>query len=435
MHDVLDPRDLVPDEAEQLLSAGYPAADLLVQARAAAAAGDLAALAEVSDQLDSLAPSIEYDEPSDLETLDRLLPEHPPTAPAGNLQDRIKGAWLGRCVANTMGKPVEGLSRAEVYSYLSAAKAWPLSGFVPLLQPLPDDVSHLHESAAEASEGNFDAIPRDDDIDWTILSLFMLESHGTALRTDDIARHWLDRIPFTQTYTAERAAYRNLIEGLRPPRTATSRNPYREWIGALIRMDAYGYVNPGDPVAAARMALTDAVLSHTANGVYGATWAAALVAEALVVDKPADALRTALSVVPAASRLAVSQAALLDIFHQGGTAAEASDWIDTELGHYNWVHTLNNAAIISAALLWGEDDFVRTVGLAVGAGRDTDSTAATVGSVFGALHGSAAIPERLVRPSGGVIRSAVRGFDRITVDELAARTNAVRLALAEGNRS
>jgi hypothetical protein len=33
VHNALDPRDLVPDEAEQLLSAGYPAADLLERAR------------------------------------------------------------------------------------------------------------------------------------------------------------------------------------------------------------------------------------------------------------------------------------------------------------------------------------------------------------------------------------------------------------------
>jgi ADP-ribosylglycohydrolase len=239
-------------------------------------------------------------------------------------------------------------------------------------------------------------------------------------------------MPFTQTYTAERVAYRNLVGGLKPPNTATNRNPYREWIGALIRMDAYGYVNPGDPTTAARMARTDAVLSHTANGIYGAQWAAALVAQALVADTVADALRTALSVVPPRSRMAESQQKLLDLSEAGATAAEALDWIDHKLD-YNWVHTLNNAAIISAGLLWGEGDYVRTLGLVVGAGRDTDSNGATAGSVFGALHGSAAIPAELVAPGNGIVRSAVRGFDRITIDELVTRTEAVRQELQSGN--
>ncbi|MFT2526082.1 ADP-ribosylglycohydrolase family protein, partial [Escherichia coli] len=82
-----------------------------------------------------------------------------------------------------------------------------------------------------------------------------IERYGRGLTTDDIAVEWLDRIPFTQTFTAERAAYRNLVHGLSAPDTAIVDNPYREWIGALIRGDIFGYVHPGDPVAAARLAL------------------------------------------------------------------------------------------------------------------------------------------------------------------------------------
>jgi ADP-ribosylglycohydrolase len=431
VHNVLDPRDLVPDEAEQLLSAGYPADNLLDRARAAAAADDPHELAAIEYALRDLRRREDwpYDEPSDLSSLGAGAA----VTPAGeDVPDRIRGAWLGRAIGNTMGKPVEGLSHTEVERYLRAAGDWPLSGFVPLLDPLPEGISSLHPSAAEASAGRFDAIPRDDDLDWTILGLHLLETYGSELTTEDIAREWLDRMPFTQTYTAERVAYRNLVSGLKPPNTATNRNPYREWIGALIRMDAYGYVNPGDPTTAARMARTDAVLSHTANGIYGAQWAAALVAQALVADTAADALRTALSVVPPRSRMAESQQKLLDLFEAGTTAAEALDWIDHRLD-YNWVHTLNNAAIISAGLLWGEDDYVRTLGLVIGAGRDTDSNGATAGSVFGALHGSAAIPAELVAPGNGIVRSAVRGFDRITIDELVTRTEAVRQGIPAGN--
>src|SRR5258706_11732371 len=61
-------------------------------------------------------------------------------------------------------------------------------------------------------------------------------------------------------------------------------NPYREWVGAQIRADVYGYVNPGDPRSAATLAYQDAVLSHRANGIYGEMWAAALVAAAFTAD-------------------------------------------------------------------------------------------------------------------------------------------------------
>jgi ADP-ribosylglycohydrolase len=271
-------------------------------------------------------------------------------------------------------------------------------------------------------------VPRDDDIDWTILGLHVLEKHGRNFTTEQLAAEWLDRLPFTQTYTAERAAYRNLISGIRPPGTATHRNPYREWIGALIRGDVFGYVNPGDPGSAARMALTDARLSHTGNGMYGELWAAALVAAALAAESAQDALAAASAVVPPRSRLAeVLQQA--DRLHaDGASAAEALDWVDDRLDQYSWVHTLNNAALIAIGLLWGRD-YLDAVGITISGGRDTDSAGATVGSVYGALHGAQSVPPELVGTTHVHVRSAVRDFDRVTLDELSRRT--LRLLPAE----
>lgn len=86
------------------------------------------------------------------------------------------------------------------------------------------------------------------------------------------------------------------------------------------------------------------------------------------------------------------------------------------------MHVLNNAAVVSTALLWGEGDPVRAIGLAVAAGWDTDSTGATVGSVVGAMRGASGLPEHLVDPLHDTLRSSVRDFDHIPISELAART-------------
>jgi ADP-ribosylglycohydrolase len=434
LHDVLDIRDQVPDEAEQLLHSGYPVADLLDRARAAARRADNVGLADIRGELAAVPQSDtwKYDEPSDSRTLLEIVSRLPslPADPV-DVPDRIHGAWLGRCVANTMGKPIEGLTRGEVGIYLRAAGQWPQTGYLPLLDPLPAGVSHLHESAPFASDGRFSDVPRDDDIDWTILGLAMLEEHGRGLATEDIAAAWLDRLPFTQTFTAERIAYRNLVRGIPAAHAASVDNPYREWIGALIRADIFGYVSPGQPAAAASLALVDARLSHKANGIYGELWAAALVASALATGSAFEALEVALAAVPSGSRLAESQRVLLAL-HSAGTDAEgALAWIDEALGHYNWVHTVNNAALITLGLLWGEG-FTGTVGLTISGGRDTDSAGATVGSVYGALHGSAAIPPALIGRTHVRVRSAVRDFDRVSIQELADRT--VRLAALGGVR-
>lgn len=424
MHDVLDARDLVPDEAEQLLHSGFPAGRLLEESRAAAAATDYERLDAIAGQLRELPREAAwpYEEPDDIATLFRLTSAVKELGePTAELPGRIHGAWLGRCAGNTMGKPVEGLTRTEVRLYLHAVDQWPQTGYLPLLDPLPAGVSHLHESAPFATRGHFTDVPRDDDLDWTVLGLWMLENYGADLTTEDVARSWLDRLPFTQTFTAERAAYRNLIRGVPAARAAGVDNPYREWIGALIRADIFGMTRPGRPGAAAQAALVDARLSHVRNGIYGEMWAAALMSVALTTADARVGLEVAAQVIPARSRLSATVNKVLALHRAGATSDDALGWVDSDLGHYNWVHTVNNAALISIGLLWGES-FTDAVALAISGGRDTDSTAATVGGVYGALHGVQAIPATLIDPRRARLRSAVQGFDRTLIAELADRT-------------
>jgi len=271
-------------------------------------------------------------------------------------------------------------------------------------------------------------MPRDDDIDYTLLGLDVLERHGLGFTSGDMADAWLQLLPFLQVYTAERAAYRNLVLGLHPPETATRRNPYREWIGALIRADAFGYACAGDPVAASRLAHRDATVSHAANGIYGAMWAAALIAASFAESSPAAALDSAQAVVPARSRLAEALAGVRRLHRDGLDWEAARDAIEERHGALSPVHTINNAALIAAALLWGDGDFGRTVGLAVQGGWDTDCTAATAGSAFGAMHGAGGVPARWTEPLDDRIRSALSGFDGARIGELAERT--CRLARA-----
>jgi ADP-ribosylglycohydrolase len=104
--------------------------------------------------------------------------------------------------------------------------------------------------------------------------------------------------------------------------------------------------------------------------------------------------------------------------------------MERRLGGYHWAHTINNAEVVAAALLWGERDFGRTIGLAVEAGLDTDCDGATAGSVFGALHGTKAIPSHWTEPLRDTIHSALLGFDGAAITSLAQRT--VALAATPG---
>jgi ADP-ribosylglycohydrolase len=335
---------------------------------------------------------------------------------------------MGRCAGCVLGKPVENWPRAEIRRYLERFDAYPLTDYVPADGPAPAGFPPLNVSWPVSVRGAIRGMPRDDDLDYTILGLHVLETYGPRFSAADVAREWLTRLPFLAVYTAERAAYRNLVRGFAPPATATEINPYREWIGAMIRVDAYAYACAGDPGRAAALAFEDASLSHTGNGVYGATWAAALIAASFAERTMAAALDSALAVVPQRSRLAEALRGVAAL-HAGGESWDAArDVLEERHGALSPVHSINNAAVVAAALLWGEGDFTRTVGLAVQGGWDTDCTGATAGSAFGAMHGASALPERWTAPLEDRIASALAGFDGVRISALAERTLAVARA-------
>ncbi|MEM2980458.1 MAG: ADP-ribosylglycohydrolase family protein, partial [Thermoproteota archaeon] len=201
------------------------------------------------------------------------------------LRDRMLGAWFGRVIGNMLGKPVEGWSKNRIDEYLKEAGCYPLNYYIP----------EITTGVGKELRWDITRALRDDDIDYTILGLLVLERKGPGFVTDDVAEEWLSRLPFNLTYTAEREAYRNLTLGLKPPETATFWNPYREWIGAQIRADPWGYANPVRPWSAAEMAYRDARLSHVKNGVYGEMLVAAMVASAFAESEPLKIVEKGLS--------------------------------------------------------------------------------------------------------------------------------------------
>ncbi|MGW0970340.1 ADP-ribosylglycohydrolase family protein [Streptomyces sp. NPDC002516] len=345
-----------------------------------------------------------------------------------DIADRVLGGWLGRIAGNMLGKPVEQgdhWTRDRIDRYLRRAGALPLTDYLP--GPADDDGGEfeLRPEWRSCVRGRIHGSCRDDDVDYAILGLDLLETHGFAFSTEQVGDLWLARLPFLQTFTAERAAYRNLAQGLRPPVTATYENPYQEWIGALIRADVYGWTSPGLPSRAASLARRDAVLSHTGNGVYGAMWAAALISAAFTAPSVRDALDSALGVVPASSRLSRAVRRVIALHETRMSWEETLATVSEETAGMGWIHTVPNAAVLTAGLLYGDGDFTRTITLTVRGGLDTDSNGATAGSVAGVLCGAEAIPPQWKDPLEDTVRSAVFGFDGVRITELASRTVAL----------
>jgi ADP-ribosylglycohydrolase len=426
MHDTRFLTDVVPDELVQRRESGYAVTPTLADNVAQAVErADCEELRRLLGEIEAAPKRAdwEFEEPDELEAILEHAPSLPaPGLPAGTAsEDRIHGAWLGRCIGCVLGKPLEGVPRSRFVPYLEEVGAYPLVDYVPADDRTAATLG-LHESWPATTRGRIDGATRDDDLDYTILGLHILETYGFEFTTSDVAREWLLRLPFMQIYTAERAAYRNLILGIPPPATATDRNPYREWIGAQIRADVFGYVCPGDPERAARLAYRDARLSHVGNGVYGAMWAAALVASAFVANDTRQALDAARTVVPERSRLADALRHVETLHAAGLDWEQAIEEIELRYASLSFVHAINNAAVVAAALLWSEGDFSRAIALAVQGGWDTDCNGATVGSVCGAMIGAGAIPDHWRAPIRDRVQSALFGFGESKISALAERT-------------
>lgn len=412
--------------------------------RLEAHAAEIEALHQALEQLSAAPPATSYDEPSTLEEIRAQRPRGPRELPLSlsddQLLDRIHGAWLGRAAGCLLGKPVEGWSRQAIREVLEDAGDYPLQEYMQYPRArsgAPEVVERLARRPAEWFRGRIDRMARDDDMDYPLIGLHLLERHGPGFTTDDVGQVWLSKLPYLLVYTAERVAYRNLVDGLRPPATATFRNPYREWIGAQIRADMWGWVSPGRPEQAAELAFRDATLSHVKNGIYGEMFFAAAIAASFAVDSIQEALAAGLTEIPQNTRFAEAVVKTMRWVYEDDDFQKTTDRIHDAYGGYHGVHTINNAALIVMGLLYAErgvpkdpELFEPAICLTVMGGWDTDCTGATAGSLAGATLGARALPRKWVGSFNDRLESIVIGMNDNRFADLAQRTLAQAKRLA-----
>ncbi|MGW0568552.1 ADP-ribosylglycohydrolase family protein [Streptomyces tauricus] len=395
---------------------------------------------DLLDELSDLPSGLTHKEPTDFARIQALctadLSRKPggvgaqpsPSGRGGSGEEAaLHAAWLGRAAGCLLGKPVEKLPLKGIRQLAEATGNWPLTTWFTD-RGLPPDLKAEYpwnrRSVSTSLAENIDGMPEDDDLNYPLLNLLLLQRHGRDFTTTDVARLWLDELPAGRTFTAERVAYRNLLDGIEPPHTARHRNPFREWIGALIRADVHGWTNPGAPGAAAEQAYRDAVLTHTANGVYAAMFTAAVIAEAATGRSDIHTcLRTGLTVVPPDSRLARAIHHAVQLAGQHEDFDRVVDELHATHSTYHWVHAVPNTALLAAALTHADGDFTASICRAVSGGWDTDSNGATAGSIAGLLAGAPeALPSRWTTPLKNRLATTIGDFDGTGFDTLAELT-------------
>jgi len=401
-----------------------------------------------------------FDEPSDLAGIRARCKAAPSTLPAFTptddlLQDRMHGAWLGRCAGCALGKPVEGfmgrhngmLSWQRQKKYLTSINnsEWPLRDYYPQHSPAETETGSAGCPASTREQIAF--METDDDIRYTVLGQVILDGYGRDFTSSHVAHAWFDKLGYQQVCTAETQAYRNMVMRCDQFRNwsllqdsahaaeldATTDwtfvthhlNPYREWIGAQIRIDSYGYAAAGNPELAAEFAWRDARISHVKNGLYGAMFCAAMIAAAFATDDPTAIVEAGLAQIPATSRLYTEVRQTIEICRRHDDAFDKFEQVIGDLyailDHYHPVHTNNNAAICAAAVLLAKGDFHKGITFAVMGGWDTDCNGATVGSIVGAMTGAKRAPTQWTARLHDTLRSGIIDYHPIAISECAKR--------------
>jgi len=343
-------------------------------------------------------------------------------------RQKLLGCWMGKNIGGTFGAPFEwfrGINDATYYTQK-------LDG-----NPLPND-----------------------DLDIQLLWLIMMEEQGINVDSRLMTEYWQN---FVTPHWAEYGnAKINMQAGLMPPYTGIRNNDYKDSCGAFIRSEIWACIAPGNPRLAVKYAYEDASLDHgDGEGMYAEVFTAAIESAAFVINDPKKLVEIGLSYIPAECGIARAINLAMDMYNQGKTWREARDEMlrqcrgsvffqhmwhiskeDIEKGFHTgkmgW-DAPSNIGILVIGLFYGEGDFTKSMCVTVNCGEDTDCTGATIGSLFGIMHGVDAIPEKWITPIGRSIKTACLNIGELgyfgdmlpkTIDELTDRTEAIMRKVA-----
>ena len=335
-------------------------------------------------------------------------------------RDKLLGAMLARFAGCTLGAIVEDWPVARMAQWAqTCGDAFPPVDYWSRAD-MPED-RRLYKVSAKRSytRGNLNGVPVDDDVTYTLLGLLIAERYGLDFTVRDVGGAWLAWLPVA--CTAEDIALENLKRGIPAEQAADVDNPFCQWIGADIRSDPWGYIAAGHPEKAAAMAYQDAYLSHRRNGIYGEMFLAAAQAAAFVARDAREALTLGLGQIPKDCALAK------DVRWALATADELADWreararVDARFPGMAAVHTNNNMCLMIFGLLLGGTDVTRVLGETVAMGLDNDCTAASAGSIVGALVGAQRIPPQWTRGFNNRVLSYLNDHPVFYLDDLVNR--------------
>ena len=293
--------------------------------------------------------------------------------------ERVYGGVLGKIIGVYLGRPFEGWSYENIMERLG--EIW----------------YYVHETTGGP------LILTDDDITGTFTFLRALPDYGNTadLTPAQIGQSWLNYIIENRTIlwwgglgnSTENTAYLRLKNGIEAPRSGSielNGKVVAEQIGAQIFIDGWAMVAPGDPERAADLARRAGSVSHDGEAIYGAQVLAAMEAQAFVERDIDKLLDVGLSFIPGDSVIARMIADIRKWRTQTADWREAFGLLKADYGYDKYggnCHMVPNHGLIILSLLYGDDDFQKTLMIVNTCGWDTDCNSGNAGCLMGIKNG------------------------------------------------
>jgi ADP-ribosylglycohydrolase len=297
--------------------------------------------------------------------------------------ERVYAGVLGKIIGVYLGRPFEGWTYDRIMAELG--EVW----------------YYVHEQCGVP------LVVTDDDLSGTFTFLRALPDYGNTreLSPTQIGETWLNYIIENRAIlwwggmgrSTEHTAFLRLKHGIAAPHSGSAALNGRviaEQIGAQIFIDGWAMVAPGDPELAADLARRAASVSHDGEAIYGAQVIAAMESLAFVERDLHVLIDTAVRFIPHDSIIFRLIANLREWRARFPDWRVAREQIAAQYGYDRYpgnCHIVPNHALIMLGLLYGEDDFQKSLMITATAGWDTDCNAGNVGCLLGIKNGLAGI--------------------------------------------
>jgi ADP-ribosylglycohydrolase len=263
--------------------------------------------------------------------------------------------------------------------------------------------------------------PGTDDTEFALLTAQTLLKCKGDLTDGAVLAAWQEHVlPLAELRrggASEREAAANIRRGILPPLSGQHNSHYMS-DGAAMRITPIGIFSAGDPDRAIRLAEIESRISHWRDGIWGAQAVAAGIAVAMAGGTVDEVFNAAVHATPPDSWSRQMLNRTSEIIQAHGALEQA--WMPLHTALWTEYKAVAPEAVSEAFAVFKlvNGDFKRGIIYAGNWGRDSDTIAAIVGALCGAIHGTAEIPSawiEKVRFSAGACLPFTKGMDIYSV--------------------